>query len=52
METKIRPCVVCLTDVELSADAPEDLVVLCKEHWFTEDLSEEWEAGDGTVEVR
>ena len=49
MDTKEFPCVVCGNPVESVADAdPKE--VLCPYHYFTEDMSEEWEAGDGTQE--
>lgn len=50
IETVERPCMVCGDPVECDENMPEDEVVLCPIHYFAEDLSEEWEAGDGTVE--
>lgn len=50
METKEMPCLVCGDQVRVSANIPEDEAVLCMVHFFTEDLSETWEEGDGTVE--
>lgn len=48
METKEMPCMVCKDPVQVAVDIPDDEPVLCMVHWFTEDVTEEWEAGDGT----
>lgn len=50
METKEMPCVVCADPVQVSVDIGSDVDVLCMTHFFTEDVTEEWEAGDGTID--
>lgn len=50
IETKVEPCMVCNDPVTVAKNIPDDEPVLCMVHFFTEDASEEWEAGDGTVE--
>jgi hypothetical protein len=49
MEPIELPCVVCSTPVSSAPDADPNFV-LCPLHFFSEDLSEEWERGDGTQE--
>lgn len=50
IETKEEPCMVCGDTVTVALDIPDDEPVLCWRHFFTEDVSEDWESGDGTVE--
>lgn len=42
-ETKLIECMVCDDPVEVAADIPDDEPVLCKVHYFDQDMSEEWE---------
>lgn len=49
-ETKQENCMVCNDPVTVAIDIPDDEPVLCMVHFFTEDVSEEWEAGDGTID--
>ncbi len=42
-EIQKLPCVVCGVQVEVAKDFTEDEDVLCIAHYFTEDVSEEWE---------
>lgn len=43
IETQLLECLVCGDPVEVATNIPDDEPVLCKMHWFTEDMSEEWE---------
>lgn len=46
VETIDRPCVVCGVDVTMAADAPSFVDPLCMEHFFTRDVTKEWESDE------